>query len=64
MRVVVVRVDGVVVAKVEEGDVKEEVLDVVVVMEELGLEVVATVDEGEDKDGDVVLELSALEMAW
>lgn len=61
---VVVRVDGVVVAKVEEGDVKEEVLDIVVVMEELGLEVVATVDEGEDKDCDVVPELSALEMAW
>lgn len=60
---VVVRVDGVVVAKVEEGDVKD-VLDFVVLVEELGLEVVVTADEGEDKDSDVVLGLSALEMAW
>lgn len=60
---VVVRVDGVVVAKVEEGDVKD-VLDFVVLVEELGSEVVVTADEGEDKDSDVVLGLSALEMAW
>lgn len=60
---VVVRVDGVVVAKVEEGDVKD-VLEVVVLVEELGLELVVTADEGEDKDSDVVLGLSALEMAW
>ncbi len=60
---VVVRVDGVVVAKVEEGDVKD-VLEVVVLVEELGLEVAVTADEGEDKDSDVVLGLSALEMAW
>lgn len=60
---VVVRVDRVVVAKIEEGDVKD-VLDFVVLVEELGLEVVVTADEGEDKDSDVVLGLSALEMAW
>lgn len=63
VRLLVVKVDEVVVAEVDEGGVKEEGLEVVMDTEELGLEMVALVDDDEHKDGDEVLELPAPEMA-